>query len=98
MRNLKIESLQPKNENWVDRDIIMLHACFQILKDSVEKEHVDTHMNYATHKDTVDEIRFLYNWWIERVKNEKNINQFDRDKEEDEMLIRLMGIRKTLWS
>jgi hypothetical protein len=42
MRVLKIESL-PSAKEWIDRDEIMLHSCFQILKDCVEKEKVDTH-------------------------------------------------------
>jgi len=45
MRILKIESL-PNATQWVDRDHIMLHACFRILQDCVEKENVDTHSNY----------------------------------------------------
>lgn len=60
MRKLQIKSL-PKKQ-WVDRDEIMLHACFQILTDAIEKKHVDTHCNYEAHKDFVDEVRFLYNW------------------------------------
>lgn len=32
---LKIESL---NDDWRDKDSILLHACFQLLKDFVEKE------------------------------------------------------------
>jgi len=60
MRILKIESLAPKSEKWINKDIIMLHACFQILKDCVDEAH----------KHLVYEIRFLYNWWIKRMKRE----------------------------
>lgn len=95
MRILKIESLVPKSQKWIDRDEIMLHACFQILKDCVEKEQVDTHWDYDTHKETVDEIRFLYKWWNERVKQLTTIEQ---SKEDDAMLIRLMKIRNFLWT
>lgn len=91
MRLLKIDSLDKKSIRWIDRDVIMLHACFQILKDCVEKEHVDTHCNYDSHKKFVDEVRFLYGWWIKRAKT------FD-DKEDDEMLLRLMKIRSSLWT
>jgi len=31
---LKIETL---NEQWRDKDSVMLHACFQLLKDAVEQ-------------------------------------------------------------
>jgi hypothetical protein len=97
MRILKIESL-PNSKHWVDRDEIMLHSCFQILKDCVEKEHVDTHCNYEAHKEFVDEVRFLYDWWNERVKKEISPDSSDEMKEDDEMLIRLMKIRTSLWT
>ena len=95
MRILKIESL-PSSKIWYDRDTIMLHACFQILKDCVEKEHVDTHCNYESHKDFVDEVRFLYKWWNERIED----TDYDdaQMKEDDEMLMRLMKIRTSLWT
>ena len=94
MRILKIDSL-PNAKEWVDRDHIMLHACFQILQDCVEKENVDTHCNYEAHKDFVDEVRFLYKWWETRKQKETSDNQM---KEDDEMLIRLMKIRSALWT
>jgi hypothetical protein len=62
MRTLKINSL-PGGRSWIDRDIVMLHACFQILCDYIEKEKGDEHVSYESHKDFVDEVRFLYNWW-----------------------------------
>lgn len=92
MRTLKINSL-PSSKDWVDRDVVMLHACFQILEDCVEKEEVDNHCNYETHKEPVDEIRFLYKWW----KNRK-VKDWSDDAEDDEMLIRLMKIRGFLWT
>lgn len=94
MLSLKIESLSSKD--WVDRDEIMLHACFQILKDCVEKEKVDTHCNYESHKKFVDEVRFLYKWWEKR----KDLTNADDNqmKEDSKMLIRLMKIRTGLWT
>jgi hypothetical protein len=93
MRILKIDSL-PNAKQWIDRDVIILHACFQLLQDCVEKENVDTHCNYEEHKDFVDEVRFLYEWWLKR----KNDESFDDDDEDDEMLKRLMKIRRVLWT
>lgn len=93
MRILKIYSL-PSAKTWVDRDHIMLHACFQILQDCVEKENVDTRISYEAHKDFVDEIRFLYEWWLKR----KNDTSFDNDDEDNKMLNRLMKIRLSLWT
>lgn len=96
MRIFQIKSLPPSKE-WVDRDIIMLHACFQILKDCVDKEQVDTHCNYEAHKDFIDEVRFLYQWWEKR--SESPWPEDDKQSLEDtEMLIRLMQIRTQLWT
>lgn len=93
MRILKIDSL-PNAKQWIDRDVIILHACFQLLQDCVKKENVDTHCNYKVHKDFVNEVRFLYEWWLKR----KNDESFDNDDEDNEMLKRLMKIRQILWT
>ena len=95
MRKLKIKSLPP-NRRWVDRDEVMLHACFQILKDFVDKEDGDNHCDYDAHKDFVDEVRFLYDWWEKRSYN-KDLPHEQSD-EDDIMLIRLMLIRTQLWT
>lgn len=95
MRILRIESLPPKSEAWIDRDEVMLHACFQLLRDCVEKEHVDTHCSYEFHMELVDEVRALYNWWLDRIKKVPTEGQ---DAEDDLMLLRLMKIRGFLWT
>lgn len=91
MRILKINSL-PNGRSWGDRDIVMLHACFQILCDYIEKEKGDEHVSYESHKDFVDEVRFLYNWWGDRKERE------EVEGEDNEMLLRLMAIRECLWT
>lgn len=97
MRLLKIHSLpSTKQSGWVDRDEIMLHACFQILIDCVEKEDILNDGDYEAHKETIDEIKFLYDWWNKR--KDKIIMNDEQDKEDDEMLIRLMKIRTFLWT
>lgn len=93
MRILRIHSL-PNSRHWIDRDKIMLHACFQILTDIVEKECIDTHYNYKAHKEFVGEVRILYGWWAIRKDNES----FDDDEKDNEMLDRLIKIRLFLWT
>lgn len=93
MRYLKIESL-PGSKQWVDRDEVMLHACFQILQDCMEKEGVDVHCSYEAHGEFVDEVRSLYDWWQMRKKD----SSLDNVEEDDEMLTRLMKIRSSLWT
>ena len=61
MRTLKITTLPSVKEAWIDRDMIMLHACFQILTDFIVKEKELHHCNYEFHKETMDEYKYLYN-------------------------------------
>lgn len=94
MRILKIESL-PSYKNWIDRDELMLHSCFQILKDCVEKEDLLENTNYEEHKELVDEIKYLYEWWEHRSA----LGESDENtKQDDEMLMRLMKVRGSLWT
>ncbi|MFC1975962.1 hypothetical protein ACFLXQ_06155 [Chloroflexota bacterium] len=98
---LKIESL---DSGWCDKDQVMLHACFQLLKDCIEKENLlngDTDWEHdEKHRNAKVELTTLYKWWIERVKNDDEIDpltsvQFDEDSE---MLIRLINVRWALWT
>lgn len=88
MKKLKIKSLPKKR--WVDRDVLMLHSCFQILEDFVDKEDGLNHCDYEEHKEDVDTCRELYNWW----QNNKEIV----NNEADEMLLKLIKVRGFLWT
>ena len=93
---LKIESL---NEEWKDKDQVMLHACFQVLKDCVEKENLfNCHVDWdhdEVHRQTKKEIQTLYDWW----KKRSNEDTYDgSDEEDDTMLLRLLKIRNALWT
>ena len=99
MRYLRIKSLCSNKDNWIDRDVILLHASFQILTDYIELEKGDIYCNYETHKASVDELRFLYNWWKKRLLVEiRTTNEKAQYKEDNEMLIRLINIRGFLWT
>jgi hypothetical protein len=93
MRILKIKSL-PSAKEWIDRDIMILHACFQLLEDYVILEDGCNHCSYEAHAESVDEVMFLHNWWQTR---KLEIYQMD-DNEDDEMLLRLMKVRRFLWT
>lgn len=88
MRNLKIETL-PNSKHWIDRDTVMLHTCFQILVDFVEKEDGLNHCNYEHHKESVDELKYLYEWWK---------NYSEEDEMENKNLLRLINMRQFLWT
>jgi len=93
MRNLNITTLPTVKEGWVDRDMIMLHACFQLLTDFVEKEDGLVHSNYVEHKETIDELTELYTWW----KSSYTSVTID-DVVADENLARLVKHRSFLWT
>lgn len=73
--------------------MIMLHGCFQLLVDFVEKEDGLNHCNYETYKERIDELQYLYNWW----KNNQDTIDID-DKNADEHLMRLVKLRSFLWT
>jgi len=101
---LNIESL---DEGWCDKDHVMLHACFQLLSDFVEKEmrvndFPDWNANEAA-KKAKEEIEELYAWWQE-WKNEDShkSNSFREDEKqyykENQMLKRLIDVRMFMWT
>ena len=69
---LKIDTLN-LNEELADKDIVMLHACFQLLVDSIEKDKLHDHTwwgisrGHQRAKKIIDE---LYAWWQVRSKAE----------------------------
>ncbi len=98
---LKIESLP---NSWRDKDDVLLHACFQILKNFVEEEKqmveiIDWNFSEET-KIAKIEIDFLYNWWKGRalIDNDLDILNEEIYNEDNQMLIRLIDIRKYLWT
>ena len=115
MQQCNNATMQPANQlnistltdGWCDKDSVMLHACFQLLTDCIEKEQLFTgHVDWSydeLHISAKKEILELYAWWQERVKKEKSDeidpiwteNQHELDTE---MLIRLMKVRKFLWT
>jgi hypothetical protein len=78
-----------------------------IYRRSQEKENLltgHTDWNYDDNfKLAKQEIEHLYNWWLERLQHERNndIDPIWTDKQyeiDNEMLIRLIKIRKYLWT
>ena len=97
---LKIESL---SNGWQDKDDVILHACFQLLKDFVEQEKEMIKIIDWNHteeqKNAKAEIDFLYNWWMKRNHDENDFEKINEQYEEDnQMLKRLIDIRKHLWT
>ncbi len=97
---LKIESL---DKGWQDKDNVLLHACFQLLKDCVEKEnllagHIDWNAD-EKHQKVKLELEKLYAWWLKRLEKEDQCGLNKQQYEEDDrMLHQLIDIRWALWT
>jgi len=101
---LKIESL---DEGWCDKDHVLLHACFQLLVDFVEKEmrpqdYPDWEATVKT-RSAKKEIEALYAWWQDwKHEGSDKTSSFREDEEryykENEMLKRLIDVRMYLWT
>lgn len=94
---LKIESL---SEDWRDKDSVLLHACFQLLKDCIEKEallsgHIDWDVDEKYRKARI-ELHHLYHWWLSY--QEPDVPDELSFKLETEMLTRLVNVRWALWT
>ncbi len=98
---LKIKSLP---DDWRDKDDILLHACFQLLKEFVEQEkemiEIIDWTDSEESKHAKSEIDFLYRWWQERIKTDKDIDTLNKDiyEEDNRMLKRLIDVRQYLWT
>ncbi|MGH2553521.1 MAG: hypothetical protein ACRDEB_07385, partial [Chitinophagaceae bacterium] len=102
---LKIESL---SDGWCDKDHVLLHACFQLLSDFVEKEMLpmDKHLDWKADNDCKKarkSIEELYAWWQEFKKtvDEKSYTfkeDIDNYQHENEMLKKLIDVRMYMWT
>lgn len=94
---LKIDSL---SDGWRDKDSVLLHACFQLLKDCIEKENLlSAHINWEAdekHRLARAELDQLYRWW--QCYREPEIPDEVSLKLENEMLARLIAVRWALWT
>lgn len=96
---LHIASLDP---DWCDKNVVMLHACFQLLSDSIEVEKIfesDVDWEFdEKHRVAKSELLELHEWWKSRSRmNEMDASLGDQDPEDDAMLARLIRNRWALW-
>jgi hypothetical protein len=95
---LKINTL---TNAWADKDLILLHASFQLLTDCIEKENLlDCHADWAVDDNTINakaKIEDLYRWWQNRKMIDTDLNEVQY-YEDNEMLKRLIDVRKYLWT
>jgi hypothetical protein len=100
MQPSNVLRLERLSEDWRDKDSILLHACFQLLKDCVEKENLLTcHIDWDAdnpHRHAKAEIEALYQWWLSyKEPTLPDQGSFDI---ENQMLTRLINVRWALWT
>lgn len=100
---MKILTINSLPEDWIDRDCIMLHSCFQVLVDYVEQEPLDSvDWEYTQEQhNAYREIRDLYDWWKTRrpLRIEKSYDDMlANDCDDQSKLERLIAIRTFLWT
>lgn len=91
---------------WCDVDGKMLYACFNLLKKFVDEEKpfdVTDWTQDEEHKFAANEIHALYSWWVDdypKLLHESATPFQDSEllAKEEEMLVRLVKIRKFLWT
>jgi len=106
VRNPKKLNITTLDGKWSDKDNVMLHACFQLLTDFVEQEIANDIADWQhddAHSNARKEIDELYAWWKQRIIKD-NAGEIDsiwgegQYETDNAMLIRLINIRKYLWT
>ena len=62
------------NTAWHDKDTVLLHACFQILVDFIEKEKPGDWSHNVEHRKIWKELQSLYTWWKEKRPSRRDIH------------------------
>jgi len=94
---IKIKTLSP---GYYDPDVRMLHACFDLFAEwfrynTIENEHMTKKSLEETNPGVWDEMVELYKWWsVYHVDPDWSMGGAEK---EDEMMMRLMKIRRCIW-
>lgn len=102
---LKIDTL---NQEWYDKDGVLLHACFQVLVNFIHEEtnfidkNADNWVDWESDEKlqfAKQEMLFLYDWW-QKYNSEavRSLPNWENDKLENEMLKRLIDVRWAMWT
>ena len=85
---------------WIDKDNAMFMACFKLLEDYVEQEDPFNVLDWEWHEDhrkAKKEITDLYDWW-KIGRHVEQLKRMEVYEKEQEMLTRLIKVRKYLWT
>ena len=102
---VRMPSLEP---GYYDPDVRMLHACFDMFAEwfhynVFEAKLMDHHCIDEGAPGTYDEMMELYKWWtvskpeFELREDVSYVDQMNFEKTEQEMLLRLITIRRHIW-
>lgn len=87
---------------WCDRDMLVLYASFNLLKDFIELERPYDwfETKESAHKESWLELKALYDWWsVTRPERNPDGDPLGEYYLEDtEKLIQLMKIRYLMWT
>lgn len=107
---VRIKSLPP---TWCDRDEVLLHACFTVFCDFVEREHpaefsqTEEWFREVYEAGPVTEERLkvrrtmleIYCWWQKwKDRDEDAVSDADQWAEENKRLHQLIFVRKSMWT
>ncbi len=95
--HIKLKYLE---KGWCDNDIVMLHACFQLLEDCVEQEDIFNVIVWDNSSDLLEvkhKIKKLYDWWKSRLTADNFVSS-DQYDEDSNKLIELIKLRGYLWT
>lgn len=104
------KTLSQYGHGWVDRDVLLLHCCFAILSDFVEKEYDQMNVDAARMRMRVepafkkyvremDLLKELYHWWkFEYPWAHRKMKQEELLLLERTQLHRLISLRHRLWT
>lgn len=112
---LVIASLSHKSKRgkleWCDKDYVLLHACFELLRQYVEEElegleglaqWQETNAESEAWNKHYETVKELYLWWTEdylkRDPTSISIADDVRFKEENEKLYKLIQTRNGMWT
>jgi len=74
-RTLIIPTLPKGRREWADNSGVMFHACFTLLADCIENEHLlDGSIDWMANKQSRKakaEIEALYDWW-KKIKDDED--------------------------
>jgi len=88
-RTLTIPTMPKGKKEWRDNSGVMFHACFTLLADCVENEHLlDGKIDWTANEQSREakiEIQALYDWW-NKIKNDEDwsaMTSSDIDKSDE---------------